>query len=162
METANLILRDLNADDADNLFQSHRDKEVMQYLQKGEPFTYERTVSKLNYLLKHKIKFGYAPFGVIQKQGNLFIGICGFLEPPTEPDLVCILNKNYWGNGLGFEASSKAIQYMFSELKYTTLWGSCRQCNARAINLYKSLGMKFNKAEELRGENILFYKITSV
>lgn len=66
-------------------------------------------------------------------------------DPPSpfgtiEVELAFAFGKEYWGQGLAYEACLPMIDYAFRDLKLPRLVGGALRDNARSINLQQRLG----------------------
>lgn len=66
-------------------------------------------------------------------------------DPPSlfgtiEVELAFAFGKEYWGQGLAYEACLPMIDYVFRDLKLPRLVGGALSDNARSINLQQRLG----------------------
>tara|TARA_B100002052_G_C15321534_1_gene349984 strand:- start:122 stop:505 length:384 start_codon:yes stop_codon:yes gene_type:complete len=58
---------------------------------------------------------------------------------------ILIGDRNTWGEGYGYEASKKIINYCFNSLKLSQITLGVKKKNYAAINLYKKLGFNILK-----------------
>jgi len=54
-------------------------------------------------------------------------------------------DKDYWGKGIGFEATKSTVDYLFNQLKLKKINLCTSEYNLRAINTYKKIGFKIIK-----------------
>lgn len=96
----------------------------------------------LEYLIQHD-----TVMAIIEKESNKAIGICGF---HNKSDVhrsasfgIFIGDKNYWGHGLGTEATILALDYAFNVLNLHSISLEVVDYNKRAIQCYEKCGFRF-------------------
>ena len=85
-------------------------------------------------------------FGIQDKTNNQLIGLVGlkkmdFINRNTEL-YIYIGEENYWGKGLGSEATSVATKFAFDELNFHRVYLMVFSYNTRAINSYEKVGFR--------------------
>ncbi|WP_227938631.1 GNAT family N-acetyltransferase [Alkalihalobacillus deserti] len=85
-------------------------------------------------------------FGIQDKPNSQLIGIIGlknmdFINRNTEL-YIYIGDENYWGKGLGTEATSLIAKFVFNELNFHRIYLSVFSYNERAISSYEKAGFK--------------------
>lgn len=155
-ETARLILREFRETDYEDIFQHvYADREVWgQYSGIGDdPDEIRRRFLNRCYQ-PTSAEFGFR--AVQFKETGRVIGQI-HLEPHVldtraipgdapspfgsiEVELAFAFGKEYWGQGLAYEASLPMIHYAFRELRLPRLVGGALADNTRSIALHKRLG----------------------
>lgn len=91
-------------------------------------------------------------FSLVTVGGEL-IGHGGFVDIDEEKHTaqlrITIGNSDYWGRGLGTEATQLLTEYGFTKLRLDSIWLRVLPGNERAIRSYEKVGF-------LRGERELF------
>lgn len=108
---------------------------------------------------------------IIEKESNKAIGICGFHNKNevhrTATFGIFIGDKNYWGHGLGTEATMLALDYAFNVLNLNSVSLEVVDYNKRAVQCYEKCGFslvgKKRKAYFMAGmyHDLLIYDILS-
>ena len=162
IETQRLLLRELTPDDLDNLFALYRDPEVRRYYPDGTR-TLEETQRELASMIRDYSEFGYGLWATIEKQTNRFIGRCGLIpwtvEDQLEVEVAYLLDKAYWGKGLGFEAAQASMRYGFQQIGLPRIVCMMFAANKGSRGIAKKLGMTFQQNVEVQGQPALKYAI---
>ena len=150
LETKRLLLRHLEPEDLDNLFALYRDPEVRRYFPEGT-LTYAETKEELDWFLNgHPQHPKLGLWATIHKATNQFIGRCGLLpwtiDGRFEVEVAYLLDKAYWGQGLGTEAAQAVLDYGFQVLALPRLICLVESENLASIKVAEKIGMIFEYA----------------
>lgn len=167
VETNRLLLRELVADDFEDVFQIKSDEKVVKYLTWG-PSNREYT---LNSLLK-QIAFQSEEnrkiyvLAVELKSIKKVIGNALFMVKEDDFEIAEIgyfINSNFWKRGYGEEIVYALLDLGFRQLRMHRIYATCDTENFGSINLLKKVGFRleghFIKDLKLKGEwrdNYLF------
>ena len=154
LETERLILRRLTLDDLDDLFALYRDPEVRRYFPEGT-LTYDETKEELEWIIDGQYgQHGFGLWATIHKETGKFIGRCGLIpwtiEERSEVEVAYLLDKAYWGQGLGTEAALAIVAYAFEQFQLSRLICLFYPENTGSANIARKMGMTFEK--EMEGE----------
>jgi len=161
LETRRLVLRRLLPSDLDSLFALYSNKEIRQYFPEGT-LTYEETKEELEWFLNgHPEHPQLGLWATIHKATNQFIGRCGLLpwtiEQRPEVEVAYLLDKAYWGQGLGSEAAQGILDYGFEQLQLSRLICLIDPKNQASINVARKIGMTLEKEmEDEKGPFLLY------
>jgi ribosomal-protein-alanine N-acetyltransferase len=152
LETNRLILRHLLPDDLDSLFALYRDSDIRRYFPEGT-LTYEETKEELEWFLNgHPEHPELGLWATIHKESGQFIGRCGLLpwtiDGRPEVEVAYLIDKAYWGQGLGTEAAQAILEYGFEQLGLSRLICLIDPANQASINVATKIGMRFEEAKE--------------
>ena len=143
IESQHLYLRELTLDDATAEYCSWlNNPQVNKYLE-----TRKATVEYLRQYIQQQIDDPNSRFfGVFTQENNLHIGNVK-LEPIDWPNKraifgILIGNKNYWGQGVGTEATRLTVDYAFTVLGLETIELGVIAENERATRAYEKVGFK--------------------
>jgi ribosomal-protein-alanine N-acetyltransferase len=122
---------------------------VRRYFPEGT-LTYEQTKEELEWYLhghpKHP-KLGL--WATIHKETGQFIGRCGLLpwtiDGQDEVEIAYLIDKAFWGQGLGTEAAQGIRDYAFEQLGLTQLICLIDEDNWPSIRVAEKIGMAFAK-----------------
>ena len=105
--TDRCLIRNLNIDDADELYQVLSDEGVMRYI---EPvFDMKKTKEFIQSAGMCELPLVYA---IVWKQSGKVIGHAIFhIYEQSDYEIGWILNKNYWGQGIADEVTRKLVEY---------------------------------------------------
>lgn len=139
IETARTLLRNFYMSDLSDLQEILGDAQTMEYLE--PPYDIEKTKHFLQDFCIGK----NAAAAVVHKDSDKMIGYV-LLHALTKDlyEIAWIFNRNYWGQGYGYEACSTLITYAFSTL------GAHKIC-AETIDPIKSAGLMKKLGMHLEG-----------
>lgn len=143
LQTQRLLLRPIQLDDKQTLFDYRKDEETNKY-QGWIPKTIgdvEEFIGKLEPQLN--IPESWFQMAIIEKENQVFIGDLGihFLEESSQQvELGYTLNKKFQGKGYATEAINTVINYLFSELNKHRITASVDPENSPSFKLLERLG----------------------
>ncbi len=110
IETMNLLLRTMQAEDLEDIALVWGSKKVMKY--SGGPSTkvnIGRSIEAYRRLYDEK---GYSTYTVLLKESARIIGVCGFnpANHENEVELLYHFNPDFWGKGYATEAAAACIK----------------------------------------------------
>lgn len=151
LETERLLLREIKAEDAQNLFINFSNPEVMKHY--GSELMDD--VEEARGLI-HSFLIGYKEgkairWGIQFKNHNSLIGTVGFHAISSKnrrAEIGYELNQSYWGKGLAKEAILKVVEYGFEEMGLKRIGAVVFLENESSSELLLKLG--FNKEGILR------------
>lgn len=149
LETERLLLRHFEAGDLDALFALYRDQEVRRYFPEGT-LTLEETRGELDwYRNGHPKHPELGLWATILKERSQFIGRCGLLpwtiDGQDEIEIAYLIDKTFWGQGLGTEAARGIRDYAFGKLGLTRLVCLIDEHNRASVRVAEKTGMAFEK-----------------
>ena len=166
LETKRLILRHLKLNDLDSLFALYSDPNMRRYFPEGT-LTYGETKEELEWFLNgHPEHPELGLWATIYKETNHFIGRCGLLpwtiDDRPEVEVAYLLDKTYWGQGLGTEAAQAVLYYGFEKLQLPRLICMIEPENLASIKVAENIGMSFEKeGEDEKGVFLLYSRNVS-
>ena len=132
-----------------------RDLEVVGYLYSAKRIIEFRTVWDVkNFLAEEEDEI----FWEIYAKDGEFIGygsLCDFKNGKQCEFSIFLLNKKYWGKGIGFEASKIILNYAFSKLRMKKVVLETSEFHNGAIKLYEKLG--FRKIKTISNDRTVFH-----
>jgi len=149
LATRRLLLRHLIRSDLGPLFALYRDTDVRRYFPEGM-LTYAETKEELEwYLHGHPQHPALGLWAAVLKETNRFIGRCGLLpwtiDGQDEIEIAYLIDKAFWGQGLGTEAARGIRDYAFERLGLTRLICLIDEHNHASIRVAEKTGMAFEK-----------------
>lgn len=149
LETKRLMMRHLENDDLEALYEFYSDPEVRRYFPEGT-LTLEETKEELEWFLNGHPKFPeLGLWATILKETNQLIGRCGLLhwtiDGQDEVEVAYLLGKPYWRQGLGTEAAQAVLDYGFQKLGLSRLVCLIDHDNLASIKVATNIGMTFEK-----------------
>ena len=164
LETERLLLRHFLPDDLAALFALYRDPEMRRYYPDGT-LTYAETKAELEwYLNGHPEHPSLGLWATVLKETGAFIGRCGLLpwtiDGCEEVEVAYMIDKAYWGQGLGTEAAQAIMDHAFGPLNLTRLVCLIEDGHRASIRVAEKIGMRFEKeGEDEEGPFLLYAKI---
>ena len=111
--------------------------------------------------LKEYDKYGYARFALVEKETMKVIGICGLkFEPELQaPDIGYRMLPEYWGRGLGSEASKAVLEYAKNQLGVSYIIGEVDIDNSASYKIIRNLGLQEQKRYKKCGQDLIHLSI---
>ena len=149
LETERLTIRHLEPGDLETLYALYRDPEMRRYFPDGT-LTLEETREEVEwYLNGHPRHPELGLWATILRETGQFIGRCGLLpwtiDGQFEIEIAYMINKAFWGQGLGTEAAAGNRVYAFEQLDLTRLICLIDEDNQASIRVAEKIGMAFEK-----------------
>jgi [ribosomal protein S5]-alanine N-acetyltransferase len=144
METERLLLREMEQEDAPELFLLDTEEIVLRYLPGVPvPASAEDTKHLITYVQEQYKRNGTGRLSLILKESNELIGWCGIklvddhtLNGRTNYyDLGYRLRSVFWGKGYAGEAAVPCIDFAFQQLKLPELHATVMQGNVASSRL---------------------------
>lgn len=146
LETKRLILRKINKNDAEDMYEYSRLEEVTKYLL-WKPFTSLDVSRTYISTLGRSYKNGkFFDFAVVVKDENKMIGTCGFTsisEKDGAAEIGFVLNPAYHNKGYGYEAALEVMRLGFMHFGFNRIEARCMSGNAASRALMSKLGMQY-------------------
>jgi RimJ/RimL family protein N-acetyltransferase len=137
-----IILQQFTDQDFENFISwVDNQNELIQFA--GPIFQFPLTIEQLNDYL---IDPNRHPFKIVLSSSNLAIGHCEAYRISNDSVRLCrilIGNKSYRGQGLGYKATQRLIEWCVNNLKPKTIDLNVYDFNTTAIKCYEKIG--FNK-----------------
>jgi len=154
LETPRLLLRPLQASDAQVLMEIHEDPEVIKCLTLGAP-PGGITVAWRNVamMIGHWHLRGYGHWGVVERATGEMIGRVGLWNPEggTGIELGWVLRRNRWGQGFATEASRAALNWAWNATDIDHIISIIQPSNVRSIRIAEKIGERFECVHLLNG-----------
>lgn len=142
LTTERLILREVVAEDADDVFAFRSDREVQKY--NIEPMRSRTDALSLVRTMRSWYVTQYAiQWGITLKDENRVLGLCGIHEWSREQRRAMVgydLARAYWGQGIAGEAMREVLRFSFEELELDRIEATTIVENVRSIRLLERLG----------------------
>ena len=146
LETARLVLRRLDTEDASFMFRLLNDPSWIQNIgDKGirtldDAKDYIRNGPVVMYM-----RYGFGLFLVQLKDSQTSIGLCGLIKRKAlkDVDIGYAFLPEYWGKGYAMDSASAVISYGKSIHRLSRLVGITLPSNHSSVKLLKKLGFQF-------------------
>ncbi|ARU60711.1 hypothetical protein CBW65_06135 [Tumebacillus avium] len=157
LETERLVLRQVVPSDAEDLFVYLSDFEVMKYYG-TEPFEnierVDQAIEKYDTMFREQRGLR---LGIEWKESGKLIGNCGFynwMPDQFNAEMVVVLRKEYWQQGIMTEALHRMISYGFEEMGLHRIQGMVEPGNIASRRLFEKVG--FTQEGVLRDYTFVF------
>lgn len=165
LESDRLILREFTAEDLDAHAATLGDPEIMRHIG-GKPLGREDSWRRLCSGIGSWRLVGIGPWAVEMKSDGRMVGHCGFFEfqrdmDPSirgEPEMGWIFDRSVHGQGIAFEACSRALQWADGALGAESYPAIIDLDNVPSMKLAEKLGFKRLADATYRDEPIGFFR----
>lgn len=165
-ETSRLILRELNIQDATEMFLLDSNPEVHRYLGNKPIKTIEESLKIIEFVQAQYKNYGIGRWAVIHKETNEFIGWSGIKYNPTTTngvsnyyDLGYRFRQEFWGNGYALESAKACLKFGFDILQLPALYAAAHQSNIASNKILNKIGFKNIGNFMYEHEPEIWYKI---
>jgi RimJ/RimL family protein N-acetyltransferase len=118
--TERLLLRELDLDDVDSLFEVLGDPVSMRYY--SAPFDRDRVAAWIDWARLSYRESGFGLWGVIRRSDGRFLGDCGPMLQPVEGELIPEVGYHVvppeQGRGYATEAARASVAWVFANTKF--------------------------------------------
>ncbi len=146
LHTPRLLLRRVRLEDAADMFEYASDPEVT----KEVTWDTHKAIKEAEGFLRFTVeKYGrgeVSDWGIVLKENNKFIGMCGFiwwLPQHAKAEIGYVLSRKYWGRGLMAEAVGAVMDFGFDKMKLHRLQARCNEPNTGSERVMQKCGMKY-------------------
>ena len=100
-------------------------------------------------------------FSIILKNSNLFIGICvlEIIKDRLQAKLFYALLSNFWGNGYGYEAIKRLINFAFLELSLNKITAHFSNTGTNAWKVAERAGLKYMGQAQVSNKKVMLFSI---
>jgi [ribosomal protein S5]-alanine N-acetyltransferase len=159
-ETDRLILRKIEINDLEDIFEFSSDPEVAHHMTWEVNKSKEETLNNfINVVIENYEKGQTGSLAIVHKESNKVIGTCSFIEWSNEhsnAEIGYVLNRNYWGLGIATEAINELIKFGFETIQLNRIQGRCDIDNIGSEKVMLKVGMCYEgtlrKNEFIKGE----------
>lgn len=158
MTSARMTLRRFTPDDLDHLYDLDNDREVMRYLNGGEPTPREVMEREIlpRFLQYDEESPGFGRWAAIETNAGDFLGWFSLLPVNgmvTAAELGYRLRRAAWGRGLATEGARALIDKGFGEFGVERVIATTYQDNLASQRVMQKVGMSFVRAFRLTPED---------
>lgn len=143
IETDNLVLRNLNEQDREDVFAIRGDKETMQHIFRPLAKTLEDADGVINMILGFTDRNERINWAITQKGNDKLIGVIGYVKFNSDnfrSEVGYVLNKQYWGSGITGEALKAVCNYGYKTIGLHSIEALVRPENKASIRLLEKTG----------------------
>ena len=161
IETARLRLRQFTHADLADLSRIVADPEVMKYLGRVPgPLSAVEAEAFLGGVMAHWKRHGFGRWAVVEKEGGRLIGCAGFRSYEGLAELNYLLDKSFWGAGLGTEVAEACLRHGFGEHGFRRVVAFTRPENVASRRVLEKAGVLFEGESVVYGIRVARYAIT--
>jgi putative acetyltransferase len=144
IETKRLILRQIIASDAEDIFANSRGPNTG--LNAG--WKPHETLSETRRVMQEVFLGQESVFGIVLKETNILIGTIGLLQDyMRENDSVRMLGyslgEDFWGHGFMTEAAKAVVDFGFETMHLDLISATCYPFNVRSRHVLEKLGFHY-------------------
>ena len=161
IETARLRLRGFRTSDIDDLAAMLADKEVVRYVEDGQPKDRSVAEKAVAGIIAHWDREGFGRWAIEERASGEFVGFGGLRSLFGTPEVVYYVKKDRWGKGYATELAVAALDFGFNRNGFSRIVAIAKPANERSIIVMKKLGMKFEKLTECYGIDVVQYVISA-
>lgn len=144
LATPRLLLRPLEAGDAEALFRLFNFPEVGQYLWDGQPVSRETVEKEIAISLRRFERSGFGHFGVTTREDAFrLIGVVGLrpFDDDQRMEIFYLLDPPFWGQGLATEAAQEVLRFGLDTLELPEIYAGADVPNVTSFRVMDRLGM---------------------
>lgn len=166
LETPRLALRKFREGDLADLARLYADEEVRRYFP-GGTMDGDQTKEELGWYLEGGFREhpGLGLWATIDRSTGRFIGRCGLIpwtiEGKEEVEIAYLLDREFWGRGLGTEAADALRRYGFERLGLPRMISLIHPGNVASIRTAEKAGLTYERDVVLEGEEARLYSVRS-
>lgn len=161
IETARLRLRQFTHADFTDLARIVADPEVMKYLGSVPgPISAAEAEAFLRSMMAHWSRHGFGRWAVVEKAGGRLIGCAGLRSHDDAAELVYLLDKPFWGAGLGTEVAEACLRYGFVQHGFRRIVAFARPENAASRRVLEKVGARCEGESMVYEVKVSQYEIT--
>jgi len=164
LETRRLAMRRLRPGDLDALAALYADPVVRRHFPEGT-LTRAQTQEELDWFVAGDPEHPtLGLWATIHKPTGAFVGRCGLLpwviDGVAEVEIAYLLDRRYWGEGLGAEAARALVRHGFETLGLRRLVALIDPANTASIRTAAAAGLVFEKMGLIDGAKVPVYAVT--
>lgn len=148
IKTERLIIRPLRLEDAESMLEYAKDPETTLYVSWDPHQSIEDSKNFISSVLRETEEDPFDAYALgiaLKKSPERIIGSVGIKTAghKYEGSLAYTLGRNFWRQGIMFEACSALIDKAFIERGYKRIFAACIKANIASSALMKKLGMQY-------------------
>jgi ribosomal-protein-alanine N-acetyltransferase len=148
-ETENLVLREFDTSDAEDLFRIYSNPETIRFLGKGPDSLEDERQNIQRHIDSHYRVHGFGLWGAVLKSEDRLIGRCGILRQAvdgrTRPEISYLIDRNYCGRGLATEAAKGVLDIAARKYGIDNMIAVIAAGNGGSMRVAEKCGFQFEK-----------------
>ena len=161
-DTERLLIEKLSRSDTSDIFKIRSSPEIAKYLDRPLHTDIEESRNFIEKILKGFQNSEWYYWVISEKNRNDVIGtIClwQFSEDRSTADIGFELLPQFQGNGFMKESVDKIIEFAFTDLNLTKIFGETSPTNKRSIKLLEKCGFTLNSELSSKQSSTLFFEL---
>lgn len=160
LSTDRLLLRPLEEGDLPAYRQMWTNANVTKWLSSTATFTAETADRAKAGWEKHFTEHGYAPWAVIRRADNRFLGHCGlqYLPEFELAEVLYAFDEPYWGEGYASESAMASVAYGIGALRMDKVMGMAFADNVPSQRVLIKSGLEYKKPVTYHGDELLYFE----
>ena len=169
IETERLILRDIQPNDANGIFELDSNPIVHKYLGNNPIHSLDGAKSIIHFIIEQYHQRGIGRFAAIEKSTGNFIGWSGLKfntgdkealgEKRDFYDIGYRLIPKYWGHGYATESALAALEFGFKKLKLPIIYGAAEIGNIASNRVLEKIGLHYTERFPYDDEMVNWYEL---
>jgi ribosomal-protein-alanine N-acetyltransferase len=140
----------------------YSDAEVMRYMPRGpmSPLAARQaSLTVLTHFIEHWAQHAFGVWAVTDKTTGQLLGQCGlrFLPELNEVEVLYLLARASWGQGLASEAARAALAYGFDQVGLDRIIALTKPENIASRRVMEKLGMQYEKNLHIFNLEAVYY-----
>lgn len=163
IETDRLILREMNENDFEALFDILSDPETMKYY--PAPYSSEGVHRWIRWCQDSYARYGFGLWAVTLRENGKMIGDCGIsmqnIHGKMLPEIGYHIHKDYQRKGYASEAAAQCMKAAFEKFAFPAVYSYMKYDNVASYGTAQKNGMKFiEEYSDSTNERLRVYGIT--
>lgn len=143
LETDRLVLRKVQPEDLQDLYEIYSDLQVVEYVACELDLSIEDTQKWLEWRLNNAKEGRPVPWALMLKSTKEMIGLCGLCSlnaKDAKGELMILIKRAHWNHGYAQEALKEILNYVFMHMGLNFLEALIHPDNLGSITLHEKLG----------------------
>ncbi len=159
LETARLILRPFESNDAEAAYGWFGDPLVMRFTTTGPDKSLEETQMRLARYQEHQAAYGFSKWMILDRVSGASMGDAGLIDLKECGwiDLGYRFAKPYWGKGLATEAASAWVRAAFGEFHFDKINAFVHPENNASIRVLQKLNFQTVRRDTVMGMDAILF-----
>ena len=147
IKTERLLLRKMNMDDAEDVFDYASDPEVARYVIWDAHRSIKDSESFLDLVVEGYRNGELGSWGMVDRESGKLIGTCGYdgswFPAHARAEIGYAISRQYWGRGLMPEAVTALLEFGFSRMELNRIVARCFPENIASERVMQKVGMTY-------------------
>lgn len=169
LETERLLLREIQENDIEGIFELDSNAEVHKYLGEKPITTYKQAEDIIIFIRQQYQERGIGRFACIEKSSGEFIGWSGLKLNKGEKeelngftnfiDIGYRLIPRFWGKGYASESAFACLDFGFTKMNYDIIYGAAETENIGSNKILQKIGLHYINDFVFEGHEAKWYEL---